>query len=79
MRLRCGLLLRCRIRRKRAILCSRARCSRTALVVGVGVSYPCLGKHEAVADEEFQDGRGFGRVDADGMVAVLYHRNVVVG
>lgn len=45
----------------------------------MGVRYPGLGEHESVAYEEFQDGRGFGRIDADGMVAVLYHPDVVVG
>ena len=39
---------------------------------------PRLRQHQAIADKEFQNGRGIGRIDAGGMVAVLYHPDIVV-
>ena len=47
-------------------------------MVGVRMGNPCLRQHQAVVDEEFQNGRGIGRIDAGGMVAFLNHPDVVV-
>ncbi|SKO94450.1 Uncharacterised protein [Mycobacteroides abscessus subsp. massiliense] len=51
---------------------------RAAGMVGVWMGNPCLRQHQTVVDEEFQNGRGIGRIDAGGMVAFLNHPDVVV-
>jgi hypothetical protein len=50
----------------------------SANVVVMQMGNPRLRQHQAVADEEYQNGRGIGRIDAGGVVAVLNHPNVVV-
>ena len=50
----------------------------SADMVVMQMGNPCLRQHQAVADEEYQNGRGIGRIDAGGVIAVLNHPDVVV-
>ena len=50
----------------------------SADVVMMQMGNPRLRQHQAVADKEYQNGRGIGRIDAGRVIAVLNHPNVVV-
>ena len=50
----------------------------SADMVVMQMGNPRLRQHQAVADEEYQNGRGIGRIDAGGVIAVLNHPDVVV-